>query len=90
MGLPATIPGRSVYREGAVGATSGWEGQRPADEALRAYFQRGPVAAEMATPPQLRAIQRGMAAHARGDYLTLDHLTPALGRPRRRNRTKAA
>ena len=58
-------------------------------EALRRYFiSRLPV--ETATPAELRAIGRGRAAYARGDYATLDELSKELGRPRRRPRQKVA
>lgn len=61
-------------------------------EALRAYFARQfPVV--KATAEELRALRRGRAEMARGQYLTLDELFHALDsqrRPVRRKKTRAA
>ncbi|MBI2371748.1 MAG: ribbon-helix-helix protein, CopG family [Deltaproteobacteria bacterium] len=61
-------------------------------EALRNYFflsdRRFPEVT--ASPAELRAIRRGRAAYARGDYVTLDQLLHELGPPRRRARQKGA
>jgi len=57
-------------------------------EALRVYFssripERAPTAAE------LRAIRRGRAAFARGDYVALDQLRHELGTAACRSRKKS-
>jgi Arc/MetJ-type ribon-helix-helix transcriptional regulator len=60
-------------------------------EALRTYFA---IAArfpeEEATPTELRALQRGRRAVARGEYVTLNQLLDELEPHRRRAGTKRA
>ena len=51
-------------------------------EALRVYFSsRFPVVT--ASPAELRALRRGRREHARGEYVTLDRLSHAMGSPAR-------
>ncbi|MGH9342175.1 MAG: CopG family ribbon-helix-helix protein [Terriglobia bacterium] len=55
-------------------------------EALRTYIAIRRFPEERPTPAELRAIRRGRADFARGDYLTLDELRreePMARRPRR-------
>jgi predicted transcriptional regulator len=59
-------------------------------EALRTYLASRRIREDVATPGEVRAIRRGRAAHAKGDYVTLDQLLHDLGSPRRRTRTKTA
>jgi predicted transcriptional regulator len=59
-------------------------------EALRTYLASRRIREDVATPAEARAIRRGRAAHARGDYVTLDQLLHDMGSPRRRTRTKTA
>ena len=59
-------------------------------EALRTYLAARRIREDAASPAELRAIHRGRAAHARGDYVTLDRLLHEMGSPRRRARTKTA
>lgn len=57
-------------------------------EALRVYFSsRIPEA--VPTSAELRAIRRGRAAIAKGDYVTLDQLHHELGTSGRRTRKKS-
>jgi CopG family transcriptional regulator / antitoxin EndoAI len=56
-------------------------------EALRVYFSsRIPEA--VPTAAELRAIRRGRAAIAKGDFVTLEELRHELGTPHRRSRAK--
>ncbi len=58
-------------------------------EAVRFYFNRAfPVVKP--TAAQLRAIRRGRAEHARGEFVTLDELLHELGTSRRSLRKKTA
>ena len=56
-------------------------------EALRTYIAIRQFPVETPTPAELRAIRRGRAAYARGDYVTLDELRrrekAVAGSPRR-------
>ena len=58
-------------------------------EALRTYFS-GRFSEELPTATELRAIRRGRAAIARGDYVTLDELRDEMGTASRRTRKKSA
>lgn len=58
-------------------------------EALRTYFSSR-IAEHAPTAAELRAIRRGRAAIARGDYVTLDELGDELGTAPRRARKKSA
>jgi CopG family transcriptional regulator/antitoxin EndoAI len=62
-------------------------------EALRTYIAIRQFPEETPTPAELRAIRRGRAAYARGDYVTLDELRrteKAVGRSPRRARAKVS
>ena len=59
-------------------------------EALRTYFSSRRIREVTASRAELRAISRGRAAHARGDFVTLDQLFHEMGSPRRRARAKTA
>ena len=59
-------------------------------EALRTYFAGRRIREVTASRAELRAIQRGRAAYARGDYVTLDHLLHEMGSPRHRAGKKRA
>lgn len=59
-------------------------------EALRAYLVGRRIREDLATPGEIAAIRRGRAAHARGEYVTLDRLLDEMGSPRRRARPKTA
>lgn len=59
-------------------------------EALRTYFSSRRFPEVVATPAELRAIERGRAEIRRGNYVTLDQLLHELGRPRRPKSTKSA
>ncbi len=59
-------------------------------EALRTYFSQRRIRDAAASPAELRAIRRGRAAYARGDFVTLDQLLHEMGSPRRRARAKTA
>jgi len=62
-------------------------------EALRTYIAIRQFPDETPTPAELRAIRRGRAAYARGDYVTLDELRrreEAVGRSPRRARAKVS
>ena len=58
-------------------------------EALRVYFSSR-IPEDTPTAAELRAIRRGRAAIARGDYVTLDELRDEVGTARRRSRKKRA
>ena len=58
-------------------------------EALRTYFS-GRFPEEVPTTAELRAIRRGRAAIARGDFVTLDELRDEVGTVSRRSRKKSA
>jgi len=58
-------------------------------EALRVYFS-GRIPKDTPTAAELRAIRRGRAAIARGDYVTLDQLRHEVGTAPRRPRKKSA
>jgi predicted transcriptional regulator len=58
-------------------------------EALRTYFSSR-IAEEVPTTAELRAIRRGRAAIARGDYVTLDEFRDEMGTAPRRSRKKSA
>ena len=59
-------------------------------EALRTYFAGRRIREVAASRAELRAIQRGRAAYARGDYVTLDQLLHEMESPRRRAGKKRA
>ena len=59
-------------------------------EALRTYISIRLLPQETPTPSELRAIRRGEAAYARGDYVTLDEYFRELDRRPRRTRKKGA
>ncbi len=59
-------------------------------EALRTYFSRRRIREVTVSPAEVRAIRRGRAAHARGDFVTLEQLFHELGSSRRRARAKTA
>ena len=58
-------------------------------EALRHYFS-GRIPEEAPTAAELRAIRRGRAAIARGDYVTLDEIRDEVGAAPHRSRKKGA
>jgi predicted transcriptional regulator len=58
-------------------------------EALRTYFSKR-IPEEAPTTAELRAIRRGRAAIARGDFVTLDELRDEVGTAPRRSRKKSA
>ncbi len=58
-------------------------------EALRGYFSKR-IREVQPTPSELRAIRRGRAAIARGDFVTLDELRDEVGTTPRRARKKSA
>ena len=58
-------------------------------EALRSYFSKR-IPEEVPTTAELRAIRRGRAAIARGDFVTLDELRDEVGTAPRRARKKSA
>ena len=58
-------------------------------EALRSYFSNR-ILEEVPTTAELRAIRRGRAAIARGDFVTLDELRDEMGTAPRRSRGKGA
>jgi uncharacterized protein with HEPN domain/predicted transcriptional regulator len=58
-------------------------------EALRMYFSKR-ILEEAPTTAELRAIRRGRAAIARGDFVTLDELRDEVGTASRRPRKKSA
>ena len=58
-------------------------------EALRSYFSKR-IPEEAPTTAELRAIRRGRAAMARGDFVTLDELRNEMGSAPRRARKKSA
>ena len=58
-------------------------------EALRSYFS-GRIPEAVPTTAELRAIRRGRAAIARGDFMTLDELRDEMGTAPRRSRKKSA
>ena len=57
-------------------------------EALRAYFSKR-IPEAVPTTAELRAIRRGRAAIAHGDYVTLDELRDEVGTPPRRSSKKS-
>jgi predicted transcriptional regulator len=59
-------------------------------EALRTHFASRRFPEVMATPSEVRAIERGRAEIKRGDYVTLEQLLHELGRRRRSKSTKSA
>ena len=59
-------------------------------EALRTYISIRLLPQEIPTRSELRAIRRGEAAYARGDYLTLDEYFRELDRRPHRTRKKGA
>ena len=61
-------------------------------EALRTYFAMNRLPEEGPTPEEIRALRRGRAAVARGDFVTLDELSARyqLDHPRGRTRRKGA
>lgn len=56
-------------------------------ETLRTYFSSR-IPEEAPTTAELRAIRRGRAAIARGDYVTLDELRHEVGAAHRRSRKR--
>lgn len=58
-------------------------------EALRSYFSSR-IPEQMPSTDELRAIRRGRAAIARGDFVTLDELRDDVGTGPRRARRKSA
>jgi predicted transcriptional regulator len=58
-------------------------------EALRSYFSNR-ISEEVPTTSELRAIRRGRAAIASGDFVTLDELRDEVGTAPRRSRKKSA
>jgi len=58
-------------------------------EALRTYMS-GRVREATPSASELRAIRRGRAAIARGDYVTLDEIRHEVGAAPRRSRKKGA
>ncbi len=58
-------------------------------EALRSYFS-GRIREVEPTQAELRAIRRGRAAIARGDYVSLDDVRDEMGAAPRRSRKKGA
>ena len=58
-------------------------------EALRSYFSKR-IPEEAPTTAELRAIRRGRAAIARGDYVSLDQVRDELRTAPRRTRKKSA
>lgn len=58
-------------------------------EALRSYFSNR-IPEQAPTTSELRAIRRGRAAIARGDFMTLDELRDEVGTAPRRARNKSA
>lgn len=58
-------------------------------EALRTYFSKR-IPEEAPTTAELRAIRRGRAAIAGGDFVTLDELRDEVGTAPRRSRKKSA
>lgn len=58
-------------------------------EALRTYFSKR-IPEETPTTAELRAIRRGRAAIARGNFVTLDELRDEVGTAPRRSRKKSA
>ncbi|MGH9451528.1 MAG: ribbon-helix-helix domain-containing protein [Terriglobia bacterium] len=58
-------------------------------EALRIYIAIRRFSNETATPAELRAIRRGRADFAHGDYLSLDELRREEAVARRPRRTRA-
>jgi Arc/MetJ-type ribon-helix-helix transcriptional regulator len=61
-------------------------------EALRTYFAMSRLPEEEPTPEEIRALRRGRAAVARGDFVTLDKLRARyqLDHPRRRASRKVS
>jgi len=61
-------------------------------EALRTYFATSRLPEEEPTPEEIRALRRGRAAVARGDFVALDELRARyqLDSPRRRARRKVS
>jgi predicted transcriptional regulator len=58
-------------------------------EALRSYFSNR-ISEEVPTTSELRAIRRGRAAIASGDFVTLNELRDEVGTAPRRSRKKGA
>jgi predicted transcriptional regulator len=58
-------------------------------EALRSYFSRR-IPEVQPTQAELRAVRRGRAAVAQGDYVTLDEFRDEMGTAPRRSRKKSA
>jgi metal-responsive CopG/Arc/MetJ family transcriptional regulator len=59
-------------------------------EALRVYLSARSFPTEMPTASEARAYRRGMAAHKRGDSLTLQQYVHAVDRSPRRSRKKVS